>query len=89
MNPTDKPLTPSRSELPHLESVDLQREIYYEGCYLRGLALTFRNPHSDMNVRRFVMKCKGVRDLRFGRLDGLFTLVVECRSIKDRQLEDL
>jgi len=88
-NPDEDRLTPRTTDFPHLERVAFQREIHCEGCLPWNLMLTFRNPYSATNPKRFIMKCDGVTDLRFGRLDGLLTLVVECRSVKEQQLEDL
>jgi hypothetical protein len=71
-----------------LEALELSRSVGPEGCsdFHCRLVLT---GGLDSGASRLVLTFVGVRDIKIGRLEGLFKFALDILSIRDHQLEDL
>jgi hypothetical protein len=78
-----------QTQFPFLERMELSRKIVSGACSGFQLTVVLAPAQSDKAGTRLRLTFKGVTDLRIGELEGLLSLHLEARSIRDDQLEGL
>lgn len=77
------------SQYGYLQSFKLGRKIYREGCSDYFLELQMRSISDFSEKNRLYLSFSGVKELKIGNLEGLLCLLIDIRSIKENQFEDV
>ena len=78
-----------QKEFCYLQTLSLRRDIYENSCseYNADVVLC-AYPFSQHN-KKLEVKFTGIRDLRIGKIDGLFALLITINDVSGDQLENI
>lgn len=77
------------SQYGYLETFKLHRDIHEDGCSDYSLELQMRSTSDICDDKRLYLSFSGIKELKIGDLEGLLSLLIDIRPVREYQLENI